>query len=105
MAAILDSGITKMPSGCNHYTHLIRKLHGTETPKMQRKDCYQTLQGELPRSLKRQQWPTLRYQFLFYHDSTKIMLNKQILSIQMLKIAQKLSPGYSMVTSAHLGVR
>ena len=45
MATILDSEITKMPSGCNHYTHLILKLHGTETPKMQRKDCYQTLQG------------------------------------------------------------
>ena len=45
MAVILDSEITKMPSGCNHYTHLIRKLHGIETPKMQRKDCYQTLQG------------------------------------------------------------
>ena len=24
--------------------------------------------GELPRSLMRQQWPKLRYQFLFYHD-------------------------------------
>ena len=37
--------------------------------------------GELPRSLMRQQWPKLRYQFLFYHDETKFMLNKQILSI------------------------
>ena len=27
--------------------------------------------GELPRSLMRQQWPKLRYQFLFYHDETK----------------------------------
>ena len=34
MAAILD-----------HYTHLIHKLHGLEPPKMQRNDCYQTLQG------------------------------------------------------------
>ena len=37
--------------------------------------------GELPRSLMRQQWPKLRYQFLFYHDETKLMMNKQILSI------------------------
>ena len=45
MSAILDFVITKMPSGCNHYTHLIRKLHGIETQKMQRKDCYQAKQG------------------------------------------------------------
>ena len=44
MSAILDFVITKMPSGCNHYTHLIRKLHGIETPKMQRRDCYQAKQ-------------------------------------------------------------
>ena len=31
--------------------------------------------GELPRSLMRQQWPKLRYQFLFYHDETKWMMN------------------------------
>ena len=37
--------------------------------------------GELPRSLMGQQWPKLRYQFLFYHDETKLMMNKQILSI------------------------
>ena len=37
--------------------------------------------GELPMSLMRQQWPKLRYQFLLYHDETKLMLNKQILSI------------------------
>ena len=45
MAAILDSEITKMPSGYNHYTHLILKLHGIENPKMQKNDCYHTLQG------------------------------------------------------------
>ena len=45
MSVILNFVITKMPSGCNHYTHLIRKLHGIETPKMQRKDCYQAKQG------------------------------------------------------------
>ena len=45
MSAILDFVITKMASGCNHYTHLIRKLHGIETPKMQRKDCCQAKQG------------------------------------------------------------
>ena len=45
MSAILEFVITKMPSGCNHYTHLIRKIHGIETPKMQRKDCYQAKQG------------------------------------------------------------
>ena len=37
--------------------------------------------GEPPRSLMRHQWPKLRYQFLFYHDATKLMMNKQILSI------------------------
>ena len=37
--------------------------------------------GELPRSLMRQQWPKLRYQVLSYHDETKLMINKQILSI------------------------
>ena len=37
--------------------------------------------GELPRSLMRQQWPKLRYQFLFYHDEIKLMMNKQILLI------------------------
>ena len=37
--------------------------------------------GELPRSLMWQQWPKLRYQFLFYHDETKLIMNKQILSI------------------------
>ena len=37
--------------------------------------------GGLPRSLMRQQWPKLRYQFLFYHDETKLTLNQQILSI------------------------
>ena len=33
MSAILDFVITKMPSGCNHNTHLIRKLHGTVNAK------------------------------------------------------------------------
>ena len=33
--------------------------------------------GELPRSLVTQQWPKWRYQFLFYHDETKSMTNKQ----------------------------
>ena len=41
----------------------------------------------------------MRYQLLFHRDETKLMMNKQILSIYMLKIAPKLSPGYSMVTS------
>ena len=47
--------------------------------------------GELLRSLMRQQWPNLRYQFLFYHNETKLMMNKQILSIWMLKFVPKLS--------------
>ena len=47
--------------------------------------------GELSRSLMRQQWPKLRYQFLFYHDETKLMMNKQILLISMLKFVKKLS--------------
>ena len=33
--------------------------------------------GELPRSLVLQQWPKWRYQFLFYHDETKSITNKQ----------------------------
>ena len=33
MLAILDFEIIKMPSGCNHYTHLICKLRGIESPK------------------------------------------------------------------------
>ena len=47
--------------------------------------------GELPRSLMRQQWPKLRYQFLFYHDETKLIMNKQILSIWMPKTVPQLS--------------
>ena len=47
--------------------------------------------GELPRSLVTPQWPKSGYQFLFYHDETKLMMNKQILTIQMLKFVQKLS--------------
>ena len=47
--------------------------------------------GELLGLLMRQQWPKLRYQFLFYHDETKLMMNKQIPSIQMLKFVPKLS--------------
>ena len=42
-------------------------------------------------SLMRQQWPKLGYQFLFYHDETKLMMNKQILSIEMLKFVPKVS--------------
>ena len=45
MSAILDFEIIKMPSGYNHYTHLIRKLHGIETLRMQRKDSCQEKQG------------------------------------------------------------
>ena len=37
--------------------------------------------GELPRALMRQQWPKLRNQFLFYHNETLSMMNKQILPI------------------------
>ena len=37
--------------------------------------------GELPRLFMRQQWLKLKYQFLFYHDETKLMVNKQKLSI------------------------
>ena len=33
--------------------------------------------GELPRLLVTQQWPKWRYQFLFYHDETKSITNKQ----------------------------
>ena len=60
VAAILDSQITKMPSGCNHYTHLILILHGTETPKMQRKDCYQTLQGSTTMPLDYNAWSGIK---------------------------------------------
>ena len=37
--------------------------------------------GEFPRSFMRQQWPKLSYQLLFYHDETKLAMNKQMLSI------------------------
>ena len=47
--------------------------------------------GELPRSLMRPQWPKLRYQCLFNHDETKLMINKQILWRLRLEIAPKLS--------------
>ena len=47
--------------------------------------------GELPGSLMWQQWPKLRYWFLFYHDETKSTMNKQILSNKMLKFVPKLS--------------
>ena len=46
------------------------------TPRAKPESC-----GEIPRSLMRQQWPKLRYQFLFYHDETKLVMNKQILWI------------------------
>ena len=59
--------------------------------------------GEPPRSLMTPQSQKLKYQFLFYHDGTKLMMDKQIMS--MLKIVPKLSPGYSMVTCADPGVR
>ena len=36
--------------------------------------------GELRRSLMRQQWPKLRYQFQFHHDEIKLMMNKQRVS-------------------------
>ena len=48
--------------------------------------------GELPRWLMRPQWRKMSYEFLFYYyDETKSMMNKQMLSRQMLKIAPKLS--------------
>ena len=37
--------------------------------------------GMLPRSLMGQQLPKLRYKSIFYHDETKLMMNKQIMSI------------------------
>ena len=42
------------------------------SPRAKPEDC-----GELPRSLVTQQWPKSRYQFLFYHDETKSVTNKQ----------------------------
>ena len=36
--------------------------------------------GEIPMSLMRPQWPKLRYQYLFYYDESKWMMNKQMLS-------------------------
>ena len=42
------------------------------SPRAKPKGC-----GELPRSLVTQQWPKWRYQFLFYHDETKSITNKQ----------------------------
>ena len=59
---------------------------GHHSPRAKPEGC-----GELPRSLMRKQWPKLRYQFLFYHDETKLMMNKHILSFQMLQFVPKLS--------------
>ena len=50
--------------------------------------------GELPRSLMRHQWPNLRYQFLFYHDETKLMINKYC----QFKCS-KISPNCPLVTA------
>ena len=41
------------------------------SPRVKPEGC-----DELPRSLMRQQRPKLRYQFLFYHDETKLMMKK-----------------------------
>ena len=65
---------------------LINDLGAHHSPRAKPEGC-----EELPRSWMRQQWPKLRYQFLFYHDETKLMMNKQILSIWMLKFVPKLS--------------
>ena len=70
------------------------------SPRAKPKGC-----GELPRSLMRQQWPKLRYQFLFYHDETKLMLNKQILSIEILQFVPKLpwlQHGYMCTSWGHV---
>ena len=40
----------KMSSGGNHYTQWILELHGLEYSKVQRNDCYQTLQGSEKKS-------------------------------------------------------
>ena len=40
----------KMPSGGNHYTQWILELRGLEYSKMQRNDCYQTLQSSEKKS-------------------------------------------------------
>ena len=47
-----------------------------QSPRAKPEGC-----GELPRSLVTPQWPKSRYQFLFNHDDTKLMMNKRILSI------------------------
>ena len=36
--------------------------------------------GELSEKLLTPRWPKSRYQFLLYHDETKLMINKQKLS-------------------------
>ena len=39
---------------------------------------------ELPRSLMRQQWPKLRYQFLFYHDETKFTVGDRTVALNII---------------------
>ena len=61
--------------------------------------------GELPRSLMRQQWPELRYQFLFCYDRTKLIMIKKILPMYMRKIVPKLSwlqHGYICTSWGHV---
>ena len=51
--------------------------------------------GELPRSLIRPQWLQYWYQFVFCYGETKLIINKQILSKQMLTII----PQTALITS------
>ena len=46
-------------------------LEAHHSPRAKPEGC-----GELPMSLMRQQWPKMRYQFLLYHEETKLMMNK-----------------------------
>ena len=61
---INDLGSSPQPKGEVHHS-----------PRAKPDGC-----GEFPRSLMRPHWPKLRYQFLFYRDEIKSMMNKQMLS-------------------------
>ena len=64
----------KMPSGSNHYTQWILELHGLEYSKMQRNDCYQTLQGSEKKSACATGLNVWRRELPFARNSTDIIV-------------------------------
>ena len=53
----------------------------------------------------RQQWPKLRYQFLFYHDETKLMMNNKYCQFKYSTLSQNcpcLQHGYMCTSRGHV---